>query len=679
MPLFPRALAEFFTAVLMPTPQALQFALKNMIAGAVALYLAFILQMDQPQWALTTVFIVNQPMSGMVLSKGAYRLLGTFIGAVVSLGMIAAFGQSPLLFLLTMALWLGGCTAGASLFRNNVSYGFVLAGYTTAIIALPSTAAPLQVFDQAQSRFCEIVLGILCASVISTVLWPRRIEQQLAAQARDAWKVGMAAAASELLGVDQHKGLLEALRRIVSVDAQRDHAAFEGPLGRLRAQSLRVMSRDLLSLLRTARGVARHHQMLDSTSSEFVDPFIAQVAQALEDGTQEVLAEQARIVEGLLPSPGLSPQSHACLIRLTVVLELARAAATTVAAVESGEPVGNAPGPLAWHRDIRQGLFSGLRSATAFLAVAVLWVFTAWPAGLGAVSISGVVLSLFASRDEPSAAALGFFKGIALSVPVAALVGYALLPQWEGFPMLCLGLGVPLFVASLCISRPPIAPVASAFCIFFVNNVAPDNVMNYDFGQFFNKALATLVGVGIAVVVFRLITLSPGQRYYQRLVNASLADLVKLTRRPLHQVEGWFGGRMADRLMRLAGYRAQHPEEPSRAWDIGFYGLDLGGELLHLRACLSDSSGTLTVQRDRYLRRIARLLKEGPPAPEQAVRLNRASQQLLAALATDEQLTARREELARLAVLQVQFIWREWTARMMQEPSISVAADNHPV
>ncbi len=144
---FPRTVSDFTQAVFNPTTPALQFALKNMLGGGLALYLAFILQMQQPQWALTTVFIVNQPLSGMVLSKGAYRLLGTFVGAVVSLGMIAMFGQSPLLFLSCMALWLGFCTAGASLYRNNASYGFVLAGYTTAIIALPATAAPLNVFD----------------------------------------------------------------------------------------------------------------------------------------------------------------------------------------------------------------------------------------------------------------------------------------------------------------------------------------------------------------------------------------------------------------------------------------------------------------------------------------------------------------------------------------------------
>ncbi|WP_166363500.1 FUSC family protein [Pseudomonas akapageensis] len=669
MPTLPRALNDFFKALFNPSIPALQFAVKNMLGGGLALYLAFILQMQQPQWALITVFIVNQPLSGMVLSKGAYRLLGTLVGAVVSLGMIALLGQSPWLFLPCMALWLGFCTAGASLYRNNASYGFVLAGYTTAIVALPSTAAPLNIFDQAQARFFEITLGIVCASLVSTLLWPRRLERQLALQARGAWQSGMAAAASELLGVDQRQGLLDALGRIVSVDSQRDHAAFEGSSGRLRAQALQVMSRDLLSLLRVTRGVARLRLTLDQASGDYVDPLIKGVARALADGAKAALDQQAIVLDESLLVEGLDPQVRACLMRMTVVLRLANVAVQSLKAVEQREPVSNVPGPLAWHRDIEQGVMSGLRSALAFLAVAGFWVFTAWPAGLGAVSSCGVVLSLFAGREAPADAALSFLKGIALSVPIAALVAYGLLPAWEGFPMLCLGLGIPLFIASLCLSQPSIAPIASAFCIFFVTNVAPRNVMNYDLERYLNGALATLFGVGIAVVVFRLVTLGPGLRHHRRLVEASLADLSQLTQRPLEQAEGWFGGRMADRLMRLGRYRTQYPDEPNLHWYNGLHSLDLGGELLHLRGCLTEATGPTARERDRYMHDVARLLKQGPPALEQITRLDEPSVQLLKVLEADTQLTVRRQELAQAAVLQLQFVWRRWSANSLMNIS----------
>ena len=654
-------LPDFWQATLVPSRVDLLFASRNIIAGGVALYLAFCFDLQQPQWALTTVFIVGQSTSGMVLAKGAYRLLGTFVGAVASLVMIGVCGQAPLLFLLCMALWLALCTTGASLLRNHAAYGFVLAGYTTAIIALPATAAPLGVFDEAVARCQEISLGILCASIASTILWPRRVEQTLAVQGRAAWQAGMRAAASELQGTDQRKGLLEALGRLVAVDAQRDHAWFEGPKGRRRSQALRVLSRDVLGLLRAARGVARQRMTLDDAS--FVTTWVEDVAATLRQERHEALPELSRRLTLALADPRLSPEAHFCLVQLAQVLRLVNVGALTLAAVETGRVPPGAPGALSWHRDIEQGVLGGVRSALAFLAVAAFWMFTAWPSGLGAVSISGVVLSLFAARENPSASSLNFLKGIALSIPVAGCVRFALLPGFDGFPLLCMALGVPLFFASLCMSRANLAASASAFCIFFVNNVGPSNLMTYDIAAFLNKAIATLVGVGIAVVVFRLIPLNPGERHYRRMFTASLFDLAQLTSRPLEQAESWFGGRMADRLIRLSRYSDTLPAERRTHWDNGLLGLDLGDELLELRASLSSSQGALASVRDDYLRQWAVVLKQGGPGVDQAALLDAPSTALLDVLERASVLAEQDRQMARAALLQLRFTWQTWCQR----------------
>ncbi|GAB5346108.1 FUSC family protein [Pseudomonas fluorescens] len=654
-------LPDFWQATLVPSRVDLLFASRNIIAGGVALYLAFCFDLQQPQWALTTVFIVGQSTSGMILAKGAYRLLGTFVGAVASLVMIGVCGQAPLLFLLCMALWLALCTTGASLLRNHAAYGFVLAGYTTAIIALPATAAPLGVFDEAVARCQEISLGILCASIAGTILWPRRVEQTLAVQGRAAWQAGMRAAASELQGSDQRKGLLEALGRLVAVDAQRDHAWFEGPKGRRRSQALRVLSRDVLGLLRAARGVARQRMMLDDAS--FVTTWVEDVAATLRQERHEALPELSRRLTLALADPRLSPEANFCLMQLAQVLRLVNVGALTLAAVETGRVPPGAPGALSWHRDIEQGVLGGVRSALAFLAVAAFWMFTAWPSGLGAVSISGVVLSLFAARENPSASSLNFLKGIALSIPVAGCVRFALLPGFDGFPLLCMALGVPLFFASLCMSRANLAASASAFCIFFVNNVGPSNLMTYDIAAFLNKAIATLVGVGIAVVVFRLIPLNPGERHYRRMFTASLFDLAQLTSRPLEQAESWFGGRMADRLIRLSRYSDTLPAERRTHWDNGLLGLDLGDELLELRASLSSSQGALASVRDDYLRQWAVVLKQGGPGVDQAALLDAPSTALLDVLERSSVLAEQDRQMARAALLQLRFTWQTWCQR----------------
>ncbi len=131
---------------LAPSTLALKFAIKTLLAGGLALWCAFRFDLEQPQWALMTVLIVSQPLSGMVVAKGLFRLLGTLVGTAMSVLMIALFAQAPWLFLLAISLWLGLCTAASTSLRNHVSYAFVLSGYTVAIIGLPAVDQPLLVF-----------------------------------------------------------------------------------------------------------------------------------------------------------------------------------------------------------------------------------------------------------------------------------------------------------------------------------------------------------------------------------------------------------------------------------------------------------------------------------------------------------------------------------------------------
>src|SRR3954466_5322108 len=102
------------------------FAAKTTAAGLIA----FTFNLDQPQWALLTVFIVSQPQSGLVLAKSFYRIIGTLIGVAVALLLVALFAQERVLFLGVLALWIGVCTFASQYGRNFAAYGCVLSGYT---------------------------------------------------------------------------------------------------------------------------------------------------------------------------------------------------------------------------------------------------------------------------------------------------------------------------------------------------------------------------------------------------------------------------------------------------------------------------------------------------------------------------------------------------------------------
>jgi len=151
------------------------FVVKVLLAFFVTGWIAMRLALPQPSTAMLTTVIVANRQSGMVLAKSFYRALGTLAGAVAGVVVVSLFPQQGELFLVAMALWVGGCAGGATLYRNFKSYAFVLAGYTAAIVALPAIDNPPGVFDSAVARISEVLLGLLVTGAISDTVFPVRM------------------------------------------------------------------------------------------------------------------------------------------------------------------------------------------------------------------------------------------------------------------------------------------------------------------------------------------------------------------------------------------------------------------------------------------------------------------------------------------------------------------------
>ncbi|AIZ31988.1 FUSC family protein [Pseudomonas parafulva] len=647
-----------FQALFAPTGLALKFAVKTLLGGGLALWLALRWGLEQPAWALMTAFIVAQPLSGMVVQKGLARLAGTLVGTFMSVVFIGLFAQTPWLFLLALALWLALCTAASTQLRSAWAYAFVLAGYTVAIIALPAIDHPLQVFDQAVARCTEICLGIVCATLSSALVWPLRVEQQLGDQARQAWRSGLQTASAMLGGEDEaRKGLLDILGRVVAIDAQREHAWFEGARGRQRARAIRGLSQKLMVLLRLSRSVRRQWRQLDSPQAARLAPWLEEVRRQLASPELASLLLLRQRIWDAAQDEAISSAEHFCLARLALLLDFAMAATQALLDMEQGRTPKDVSQGLAVHRDLTLALLFGSRSALAFLVMSSFWLATAWPSAPGGLVLTCVVCSLFASRENGAQIGLSFLRGILLAIPTAFFVGQILLPQWSSFALLALAMGVPLFFAALGMAHPRTGPTATAFCLHFIVLVGPANVMHYDVATLLNSALAMLVGVSAAVLAFRLVVLRHPRWLGRRLRSATQSDLVRLTHRDLRGADSWFGGRMADRLMQLARHASELPEVERKRWDDGLLGLDIGDELVHLRMCLAVAQAPLAGAERQYLQQLEAVLASGP-APGRGQRLDAPSEVFIEALRGQPSSDPLR--LAIGAVAQLQKSWHQW-------------------
>lgn len=234
--------------------------LKTVTAGLLALGIAMLLDLPQPRIAMTTVFVLMQPFSAMVLAKSFYRILGTAAGPVAALVLGALFVQQPELYMLGVIGWVSACIAAAVRFRHFRRYGFVLAGYSAALISIPNVTAPHDLFLAALTRAAEVAVGIVSSSAVSALIVPQRSSLALrhALQIRYA---NFTAFAADVLDRGIERGQFERrfadlVDEIVGFEATRTLAAFEDPAMRSRSEHLGRLSSEFMDGLRAAARAA---------------------------------------------------------------------------------------------------------------------------------------------------------------------------------------------------------------------------------------------------------------------------------------------------------------------------------------------------------------------------------------------------------------------------------------
>ena len=244
--------------------QAWIFVFKCLLALYLTAWLSMLLQLQQPATAMITVAIVMHPQRGMVLAKSFYRALGTVAGSVFALLLMATFPQQSELLMLSLSLWVGLCSGGAVLHRNFRAYGFVLAGYTAAVVALPAVQDPHRVFDSAMLRVSEVMVGIVVAALVSDIVWPVRLRDLLQRTEREHYEDFIAFARDCLLGgiprAQLERAHLRCVRAAVQLEDLRASVIFEDPQARARSSRMRLLN---LRYMAAATSLQSLHHLID--------------------------------------------------------------------------------------------------------------------------------------------------------------------------------------------------------------------------------------------------------------------------------------------------------------------------------------------------------------------------------------------------------------------------------
>ncbi|RUZ53910.1 FUSC family protein, partial [Mesorhizobium sp. M7A.F.Ca.CA.004.05.2.1] len=534
------------TDLTQPTRSDWIFALRTVSAGLIALLAAYALKLDHPQWAMMTVFIVAQPVAGMVLAKGFYRLLGTLVGGVAAIGITTVFGTNPWVLVTVLAVWIGICTFVSSLLRNPEAYGAALAGYTAMIIGLPAFGQPHLVVDLAVARCAEIVLGIVCAGLTSRLILPKLASDAIVSRLKRCILDLATYAGGAFSGGDP--ATLSTLHRKLITDAQtlgemRAYARLEAPSFAPRAHPVRRTIGQLLSALSAARALHSHaapknaalipvRSELQSLVSELATKPGALDDTALWVARLDAISGNARQMPDASTDQG--DDRVGTITRLTIAADFAEALKQVLRGLDAlRAPAtrlarGSRQPALVVHRDYAGASRNALRAALATLLVAAFWLTTKWSEAAGTVILVAVVSSLFAARPDPVQVAWGFFKGTLLALPFAFLVGQIALPALPGFGWFMLFV-VPILVpTALAMANPRYVGVATAFAINFLAFLSPHQAMTYDPVPFFAGSASILVGILLAIGVFIVVLPADPWLAANRIVRAMREDLARL-------------------------------------------------------------------------------------------------------------------------------------------------------
>ena len=244
------------------TAVGLTFAVKTFAASLLALYIAFWAGLDDPRWSFLTVFVVSQPDSGLVLAKSFYRILGTIAGLLVAIALVFGLAQYGELFVAAVAVWICFCNFAARAVRNFASYGFQLAGYTVAIVGIPAALAPTGAYDLLVARCTEILLGIICATLVSRLVLVRDLSPKLIELVRDLTRRADSFATVLLQPDADHERLTaertELAKAYLDVQAMQHSTYFESAEARVLDQPLRRLTQAAVELCTTAEAAASH-------------------------------------------------------------------------------------------------------------------------------------------------------------------------------------------------------------------------------------------------------------------------------------------------------------------------------------------------------------------------------------------------------------------------------------
>lgn len=505
------------------------FASKTFLAGMLSLYVAFSLDLAYPIWAIGTVFVIANPYTGMAASKSVYRVLGTLLGAIVSLAVTPNLINTPELFTLFLATWVGFCLYFSLLDRTPRSYIFMLAGYTTVIICynIIYNIETTSMFDMAIGRFIEITVGVLCSAVVNAVLFPMHIgpvvKTRVSQTLQDTRAVFDKILNADVKAINYSATLSHITRDIADIHVMAVYLSYEKSALQGMTKPLQEMLHQLSMLVTNLVAMAERIQQLDHIDVAYrpaLEKVHVQIVEFLQSD-QAILEQELNHLPEQFESSfqdvfdSALPQQQVILASLKMdvrhFIQNIRAIKLIWQRIQQGDdslPATVIPMSTTYpnlHRDHGVAVRGGVSAFIVVIVATGLWIVSGWKAGFMMAEMAAICACILTSMDNPVPALKIFIRGSLYAAIIVFIYAYGIFPQVSAFWMLAIVLAPFCMYCLMLFLHPPLTGLALPLLMGVVMGLNLQNRYHLDQVTFFDASIGTVLGPIISVYVIHLV------------------------------------------------------------------------------------------------------------------------------------------------------------------------------
>jgi uncharacterized membrane protein YccC len=537
-------------------PVSTQIALKTAVGLVIAQTVA--LWMDwSPTGATLAVLMLQQTYFGRTLARSILRMIGALIGSVVGLFVMHLLVQERALFILVVALLIGGVIYMQQGSRHP--YAWLFCGFSIMLLTFGSASQPEGAFATAVAWVSGNALGITIVLIMHGVLWPHTGEGQFDTQLRTLLQDSARLFALKVSGPLQGRPIPREIGRIESglirampqlrlalqiAGRETGRVAALRPDYELLIQEAQALVTLVITLGESLKICAASPTVMAAIGQsgavhELAATLEAEVQGLVDDleldriGTQvergaAALARVRALTDDLFESLRARPHDAMDVAVLAAALAKTIELASRVAAMRETLALRAQPGGTEIARQQLRALAPGpvylglasdrwRKAAAASLAVgasALLWIATNWPAPGKMILFAFMPTALGALIPQFPMKAL--LKSLIYGPAVAAVLYFGIMPSqadmWQLAPFLILALFPCAYFINSANPSTSINGMLSGIWVLELIDLSQGQV--YPFSGFAENLVGIVGGVLVAAIVISLLLAPiPEQRF----------------------------------------------------------------------------------------------------------------------------------------------------------------------